>query len=95
VLDANAHEFLTSFMADVASVAGYGENRLWTIARIKERLLEALAHGDNDDAWARLYGAIANLLHDTDNVLHDAADAPHAAESLRSFLRENDDLAHA
>jgi hypothetical protein len=79
-------------MAEVASVAGYGDNRLWTIARIKELLLQALAHGDADDqAWAQLYRTVADLLHD-------AAETPHnrdAAASLRSFLRENDDLAHA
>jgi len=92
VLDANAHAFVTSFMADVASVAGYGADRIWTIARIKEFLLEALARGDaGDRSWAKLYRSVADLLQNAADPPHD----PGAVASLRSFLRENDDLGHA
>ena len=90
-LDESAQTFIATFIPHVASVVGYGENRIVTISRVKTLLLDALSHADgaSSDAWRALYQTIAEIV---------AAKHAHSARGsriyLKSFLRENGDLAH-
>ena len=62
VLDQGVHEFISTFMMHVATVSGYGMNRIVTIARIKTLLLAALALAhDLEQEQARLL-AVETLL---------------------------------
>jgi hypothetical protein len=91
-LDESAHEFISTFMTHVATISGYGMNRIVTIARVKTLLLAAIARGGDapSTAWSRLHHAIAELVAtiDAGYDMHDAHDY------LQSFIRENGDLAH-
>ncbi len=91
VLDDNAHDFISTFMRHVATLTGYGTNRLATIAAIKTLLLAAMAHGDAaaSTAWSALYRAIDELV----DASTDAHDARIAHAYLRAFVQENGDLA--
>ncbi len=93
VLDESAHQFIATFMTNVATVSGYGTNRIVTIARIKTLLLAAIGTGEvaPSTAWSMLHHAVADLIA--------APDAPHethgARDYLGTFLEENGDLARA
>ncbi len=90
-LDESAHQFIATFMAHVTTVAGYDENRLATIARVKVLLLAALAAGDAAaSAWYLLHRTIAELIPENAAVRNSHG----AFAYLQSFIRENGDLAH-
>ncbi len=90
-LDASAHDFIATFMAHVTTVAGYDENRLATIARVKVLLLAALAGGDGAaGAWSMLHRTIAEMVPANAAVRN----ARGAFAYLQSFIRENEDLDH-
>ena len=92
VLDQGVHEFISTFMMHVATVSGYGMNRIVTIARIKTLLLAALARGDGapSTAWSALYRAISELV----TPLDPGYDKHSAQVYLQSFISENGDLDH-
>jgi hypothetical protein len=92
-LDECAHEFIATFMTHVATLTGYGVNRLTTIAGIKTLLLAAMAHEADDAAiaWSALYRAIDDLV----DASIDAHDTRFARSYLRAFMLENGDLANA
>jgi hypothetical protein len=87
-LDETANGFISTFMAHVATLAGYGKNRLTTIATIKTLLLAALKRGDATD-WRTLYHAVDELV---DGAIY-AHDTKFAYTYLCSFIQENVDLA--
>jgi len=90
-LDETAHTFIATFMAHVATVSGYGKNRLTTIAGIKTLLLAALEGGEgaSSAAWRTFYRAIDDLV-DASIYAHDTRIA---YTYLRTFVQENADLA--
>ncbi len=89
-LDEGAHEFISTFVSHVAAVAGYGENRIVTIARAKALLLAALERGQDGSAqaWSELHQTIAGIV-----VANDALHARSSRAYLQSFIEENGDLA--
>jgi hypothetical protein len=91
-LDDGASAFVTEFISNIATVAGYRDDRLATIYGVKVQLLAALAGGTSasNDAWRSLYRSVSAVV--------DAAAGEtntRALAYLREFLRDNADLSAA
>jgi hypothetical protein len=91
-LDESAHEFISTFMSHVATVVGYGENRLVTLACVKSLLLAALTSPDAalTEPWRAVYRAITEIL-----AANGASSRFSARLYLEAFLDDNGDLASA
>ncbi len=91
VLDESAQTFIASFMSNVVTVAGDGRERIPTIARVETLLLTAVANGEgaSSHAWRALHRAITELVMTPEPPI----DRSDAHVYLRSFVRENGDLA--
>jgi hypothetical protein len=88
-LDESAHDFIATFMAHVATAAGYHENRPAIIARVNVLLLAALAAGDGaSSAWNLLHRAITEIVPKNDAQRNTSR----AHAYLQSFIKENEDL---
>jgi hypothetical protein len=90
-LDANAHEFIATFMSHVAEMAGHGPDRRTTLTRVKTLLLAAIeSDADTSEAaWSMLHRAMFEIITAARGAHH--ARSSHAY--LQSFVRENIDLA--
>jgi hypothetical protein len=87
-LDESAHEFISTFMSNVATVAGGGSQCIKTVAQVKTLLLAAIA-GGSASAWSALYRRVDRIVA----TAGDVTDARRAHEYLQSFISENGDLA--
>jgi hypothetical protein len=90
VLDANARAFLMTFIDHVTTVVRDGGSDAAIVSRVHLLLFAALTGGDGAaDAWQRLYRTVAEILENP----HAVRNVPPAYAYLRSFVRENRDLA--
>ena len=89
-LEANARAFLVTFIEHVTTVTSDDRSGIAVVARVNVLLLAALAGGDGAaSSWRMLHRTIAAIIENE----HAARDA-RAYDYLRSFVRENGDLAH-
>ena len=86
-LDPGAQAFIMTFMSHVATVTSHNA----TLAHIETLLLSALSAGDDASSatWRTLYRTIADIVWTPIG----AGERSRAHAYLRSFVRENADLA--
>lgn len=90
-LDENARTFLMTFVEHVTMIVEDDGSHMAIVARVYVLLLAALTGGDGTtSAWQMLHRTIAETLENE----HAARNSPSAYAYLRSFVRENRDLAH-
>jgi hypothetical protein len=89
-LDACADQFVSTFVSHVAAMIGHGEQRIATILEIEGLVIAALTNSGRPDSssWRILHQTIIDIVETRADTLNERS-----AQYLRSFMRENDDLA--